>query len=80
VDAGLDRDLQLGADAVVGGDQHRIPVAAGLEVEETAEAAELGVGADARGRLGERRDATDERVAGLDVDAGPRIGPAVLAL
>ena len=41
---GLDRQLQLGADAVVRGDQQRIRVAGRLQVEETAEAAELGIG------------------------------------
>ena len=43
--AGLDGDLQLGADAVIGGDQHRIGEAGGLEVEQAAEAADLAIGA-----------------------------------
>ena len=47
VPAGLDRDLDLGADAVGGGDQHRIGEARALEVEQAAEAADLGVGARA---------------------------------
>ena len=47
VDAGLDRDLHLGADAVVGGDQDRVREAGGLEVEQAAEAADLRVGARA---------------------------------
>ena len=41
--AGLDRDLQLGADAVGGGDQKGVAVAGGLEVEEGAEAAQPGI-------------------------------------
>ena len=47
VQAGLDRDLELGADAVGGGDQDRILEARRLEVEQAAEAADLGVGAGA---------------------------------
>ncbi len=40
--AGLDRDLELGADAIGGRDQHRIGKAGGLEVEQAAEPADLG--------------------------------------
>ena len=46
--AGIDGDLQLGADAVIGRDQHRIGEAGGLEVEQAAEAADLAVGARPR--------------------------------
>ena len=45
VPAGLDGDLQLGADAVVGGDQDRVLEAGPLEIEQRAEAAEVGIGA-----------------------------------
>ena len=45
--AGLDRDLDLGADAVGRRDQHRVGEAGALEVEQPAEAADLGVGARA---------------------------------
>ena len=48
--AALDRELQLGADAVIGGDQQRIAIARRLEVEKAAESAELGVRARPRGR------------------------------
>ena len=41
----FDGDLELGADAVIGGDQHRIGEARRLEVEQPAEAADLAVGA-----------------------------------
>ncbi len=37
----VDRELELGADAVVAGDQQRIVVARRLRIEETAEAADL---------------------------------------
>ena len=43
--AGLDRDLDLGADAVGGRDQDRVLEAGRLEVEQSAEAADFGVGA-----------------------------------
>ena len=42
VAAGLDGELELGADAVGAGDQHRVLVAARLEVEQGAEAADAG--------------------------------------
>ena len=47
----VDRELELGADAVVGRDQQRIVEARRLEIEEAAEAAQLGIGAGARGSL-----------------------------
>ena len=40
VDAGLERDLELGADAVGAGDQDRVLEARRLEVEQPAEAAQ----------------------------------------
>jgi hypothetical protein len=67
---GFDRHLQLGADAVGGGDQQRVAHAGRPEIEDGAEAAELGVGAGAPRRAGERLDGVDEGVAGVDVDAG----------
>ena len=45
VPAGVDGDLELGADAVVGGDQDGVHEARRLEVEQRAEAAEVGAGA-----------------------------------
>ena len=45
VQAGFDRDLDLGADAVGGRDQDRVLEAGGLEVEQPAEPADFGVGA-----------------------------------
>ena len=79
VHAGLDRDLDLGADAVVGGDQHRVLETCALEVEQSAEAADLGVCARARRRLHQRLDQLHHAVAGIDIDAGLRIGEALFA-
>ena len=70
--AGLDRDLDLGADAVGRGDQDRVLEAGGLEVEQPAEAADLGVGAGAGGGAHHRLDQIDQAVAGIDVDARNR--------
>ncbi len=50
VPAGVDGDPELGADPVVGGDEDRIAEAGPLEVEEAAEAAEIGIGAGPAGR------------------------------
>ena len=47
----LDRQLELGADAVIGGDQQRIGIARRLEVEKAAEPAQRDVGAGPRGRF-----------------------------
>ena len=54
----LDGDLDLGADAVIGGDQDGIDEARGLQIEQAAEAADLGVGAGAARRAHERLDAS----------------------
>jgi hypothetical protein len=76
---GGDGDLQLGADAVVGGDQQGVAVAGRLQVEEAAEAAEAGVRPAAGGRAGQRLDGLDQRVARIDVDAGILVGQRVVA-
>ena len=52
VDAGVDGDLELGADAVIGGDQHRIDETGRLEVEQAAKAADFGIGARRAGSSG----------------------------
>ena len=75
--AGLDGDLELGADAVIGGDQHRIGEARSLEVEQSAEPADFAVCAGpSRGAHG-RLDLLDHQVAGIDIDAGLGIGEPV---
>ena len=48
VAGGFDGDFHLGADAVVGGNEDRIGVPGGLEVEQAAKTADLGVGARTR--------------------------------
>ena len=69
VNSGIDRDLELGADTVIGGDQQRIVIAGSLRVEDAAEAADVGIRARPAGRLDEWLDHVDETVAGVDIDA-----------
>ena len=78
VAAGVDGDLDLGADAVGRRHQHRVLEAAALEVEQPAEAPDLGVCAGAGGGAHQRLDQVDHPVAGIDVDAGLRVGQSAL--
>ncbi len=74
--AGRYGDLQLGADAVGAGDEDRVLVAGGLEVEQGAESAQTGIGADPCGGFRQRLDRIDESSAGVDVNTGILIGVA----
>ena len=74
---GLDRDLQLGADAVGSGDQHGVLEAGRPGIEQAAKAADLGVGAGPCGGAHQGLDHVDQTVSGIDVDAGIGIGEAV---
>src|SRR5581483_11045096 len=76
VDAGLDGDLDLGADAVGGGDQDGVGKSGALEIEQAAEAADLGVGATPRRGAHQRLDQFHHAVPGVDVDPGLRISEA----
>ena len=75
--AGVDGEAELGADAVGGGDEDRVGEARRLEVEERAEAAEARHDAWPRRCRRRRLDALDQGVAGVDVDARPRVGQPV---
>ncbi len=76
----LDGDLELGAHAIVGRDQDRVLEAGPLQVEQRAEAAEIGIRAGPPRCLGERLDGLHQRVAGIDIDAALAVGdgPPVL--
>ena len=78
--AGLDRDLDLGADAVGGGDQDRVLEARGLEVEQPAKTADFGVGTGPRGGADHRLDEIDQTIAGIDIDARIRVSEPVFAV
>ena len=80
VPSGLDRDLDLGADTVIGRHQHRVAEARRLEVEQSTKAADLGVGAGAGRGPDQRLDRLDHGIASVDIDARLRIGEAVGAL
>ncbi len=69
----LHGQLELGADAVGAGDQHRFAVAIQRQLEQRAEAAEPGQHARAEGVLDDRLDALDQGIAGVDIDPGLRI-------
>ena len=77
---GLDRDLDLGTDAVGGGHQDRILEAGGLEVEQAAKPADLGIRARTGRRAHHRLDQIDQTIAGIDIDARICISEPVLAL
>ena len=69
----FDRDLDLGADTVGRRDQDRVVEARSLEVEQAAEAANLGVRASACGSAHQRLDQFHHAVAGIDIDTGSRV-------
>ena len=64
----LERELELGADAIGAGDQHRLAITL-RDLEQRAETADAGQHLWAHGAPGERLDALDQRIAGIDVDA-----------
>jgi hypothetical protein len=69
----VEGELQLGADAVGTRHQHRFAIALG-HLEQGTEAADARQHAVAQGGTGERLDAFDQGVAGVDVDTGVAIG------
>jgi hypothetical protein len=68
------RNPQLGPDPVGARDQHRVAVAVQRQLEERPEAAEARHHPRPEGGGGERLDAVDQAVAGVDVDAGVAVG------
>ncbi len=71
VAAERERELQLGADAVGARHQHGLAIAL-RQLDQRAESADAGQHLRAQRPLRERLDPLDERVAGVDVDAGIR--------
>ncbi len=70
VQSGVDREPQLGADAVGAGDQDRPAPAALGDLDHRAEAADAGQHFRPMRTRDARLDALDEFLAGVDVDAG----------
>ena len=69
VQAGLDGNLDLGADAIGGRDQNRVLEARRLQIEQSAEPADFGIGAGAGGGANHRLDQVDQTISGIDIDA-----------
>ena len=70
----VDRQLELGADAVIGGDEQRIFVPGRLEVEKPAEPAEFRASARPGRGASEGGDPLHQRVARGDRHAGVGVG------
>ncbi len=80
VDAALDRDLHLGADAVVGGDENRVDESGRFQIEKAAKSAQFRVGAGPARRARHGFDPVDEAIADIDVDAGVGVGQRLSAV
>ena len=77
---GLDRDLDLGADAVGRRHQDGILEARRLEVEQPAETANFGVRPGPGGGANHRLDEVDQPVPRIDIDARIRVCEPVFAV
>ena len=74
VDAELEGDLELGADAVGAGDEDGVGELLEVEREEAAEAADLAEDLAVEGLAGEHLDALLAAIGAGDVDAGVGVG------
>ena len=72
----LDRELELGAYTIIGGDQQRIIISGRLGIEEPPKAPQFTGRAGARGRLCQRGDGFDQRIARGNRNAGIGVGVA----
>ena len=73
VTAGFDGNLELGSDAIGGGNQNRVAIAYPLEVEKPAKAPNLCVCARAGGSPNQWLDQFDHSVASVDINTGLRV-------
>ncbi|EIM72195.1 hypothetical protein A33O_20475 [Nitratireductor aquibiodomus RA22] len=73
----INGDLELGADAVIGGHEDGVGKACRLEIEQAAEAADLAVGARPARGAHHGLDLVHHPAAGIDIDARIGIGEAV---
>ncbi len=74
VPAGVDRQAQLGADAVGSGHQHGLAVAIERHLDQGAESAQPAQHLAAHGTLHVGFDAFDEFLAGVDIDSSLGVG------
>ena len=72
-----DRHHQFRAHAIGGGNQDRVAVSGGLQVEQRPEAPEAGRGAASGGTRRQGLDRLDKRRAGVDIDARIAIAAGV---
>ena len=70
---GLDRNLDLGADAVGRRDKNRIDKTGSFQIEQPTKAADFGSGAGTRGCAHQWFDQVHHAVAGINVDTGGRV-------
>jgi hypothetical protein len=78
--AGLDGDLHLGADAVIGGNKDRIGKACRFQIEQTAKAPDLRVRAWPTGSTNQGLDGFDHGIASIDIDASFGIGQSIAGI
>ena len=69
----IDREFQLGADAVGAGHQQRLPITLQRQFEQSAEAANAADTAIPSGGFDRRLDAFHQFIAGIDIDTGGTI-------
>jgi len=69
----LERQPELGADAIGAGNQHRLPEFL-RNLDQRTEATDARQHFGAHGASGQRLDTLDQRIAGVDIDAGIFIG------
>ena len=70
----LDSHFELRSHTVCRGDQQRVVIAGGLQVEEGAKAAQRGLGPSAPRGPGQGLDTFDQRLSGINVDARLGVG------
>ena len=73
---GLDGDLDLGSNAIGGGDKDRVLETGRFQVEQAAESADFGISTRPRGSANHGFDKVHEPISGVDIDAGGRVGQA----
>src|SRR5262249_7570788 len=74
VDAGFDRDFELGADPIRSGDQNRVGESCSVKIKEASEAADFSIGPRPSCGPNQRLDEVDHAVARIDIDPCLRIG------
>ena len=79
VASAVDGDLELGAHAIIGGDQDRVLETARFEVEQAAEAAQIGLRTRPPRRFDQRLDGLYQRVARVDIHSGIAVGNGAVA-